>query len=244
MSISIQNVSRDFRSLWALREINAEIAAGSTVAVLGANGAGKSTLLRLIAGWIPPAEGRIQIQGHTMRINSMSVRRRLMLLDEPRSGEASIIEMIGQAISDYQVDRPELANEVAEWFEKLDLVGNYGKSANAVSKGQRYKVAMICLFLVRPNVWLLDEPFSAGLDAGGLQVLESEMAAHAAAGGTVVFSSQWPDHANRLADRSLVLHEGKVVCDQPIGQSVDDDLIASAPTSLQAVLAGLCGQHQ
>ena len=134
MSISIQNVSRDFRSLWALREINAEIAAGSTVAVLGANGAGKSTLLRLIAGWIPPAEGRIQIQGHTMRINSMSVRRRLMLLDEPRSGEASIIEMIGQAISDYQVDRPELANEVAEWFEKLDLVGNYGKSANAVSK--------------------------------------------------------------------------------------------------------------
>ena len=244
MSISIQNVGRDFRSLWALREVNAQIDAGSTVAVLGANGAGKSTLLRLIAGWIPPAEGRIQIQGHTMRINSMSVRRRLMLLDEPRSGEASIVEMIGQAISDYQVDRPELASEVAEWFQKLDLVGIYGKNANAVSKGQRYKVAMICLFLVRPNVWLLDEPFSAGLDAGGLQVLESEMAAHATAGGTVVFSSQWPDHANRLADRSLVLHEGKVVCDQPIGQSVDDDLIGSAPTSLQAVLTGLGGQHR
>ena len=78
MSISIQNVGRDFRSQWALREVNAQIDAGSTVAVLGANGAGKSTLLRLIAGWIPPAEGRIQIQGHTMRINSMSVRRRLM----------------------------------------------------------------------------------------------------------------------------------------------------------------------
>lgn len=239
MSISIQNVGRDYRSQWAVRDLNAEITAGSTVAVLGANGAGKSTLLRLIAGWIPPAEGRIEIEGYTMRINSKSVRRRLMLLDEPRSGEASIVEMIGQAISDYDVDRPELASEVADWFKKLDLVGIYGKSANAVSKGQRYKVAMICLFLVRPSVWLLDEPFSAGLDAGGMQILESEMAAHAHAGGIVVFSSQWPDHANRLADRSLVLHEGKLVCDQAIGQTVQADVIESAPTALRAVLSGL-----
>ena len=239
MTISIQNLCRDFRKQWAVRNISATIDDGATVAILGANGAGKSTLLKLIAGWLPPASGRILVQDYAMRINSNSVRRRLMLLDEPRTGEVSIIEMIGEALSDYQIDRPNIAAEVANWFERLDLVGIYGKSANAVSKGQRYKVAMICLFLVRPHVWLLDEPFSAGLDAGGLKILESELAEHARAGGIVIFSSQWPDHANRLADRSLVLHEGELVCDLSKGQSVAEELIESSTPALRAVLSGL-----
>ena len=155
-----------------------------------------------------------------------------------------MVKMIGQAIDDYQADREGIESEVAEWFERLSLVGTYGKNGKSMSKGQRYKVAMICLFIVRPKVWLLDEPFSAGLDASGLEILESEMKSHAVDGGIVVFSSQWPEHANRLADRSLVLHERNLVCDRMITESVSDDLIENAEPSLVAVLSGLGREHE
>ncbi|MGB7347910.1 MAG: ABC transporter ATP-binding protein [Pirellulaceae bacterium] len=239
MTITLQNVRRDFPSRTAVDDVSCQIPSGCTLAVLGANGAGKSTLLRLIAGWLPTSTGRIQIGGYTMRINSVSVRRKVMLLDEPILGEASIVEMISQAVDDYKIDRVGIETEVAEWFERLDLVGIFGQSANAVSKGQRYKIAMICLFIVRPHVWLLDEPFSAGLDAGGLQTLETEMAAHAQSGGIVIFSSQWPDHANRLANRCLVLHEGQLICDHSVDSPVSADLLQAATPSLRAVLQGL-----
>ncbi len=239
MTLRLENLGRNFASNWAIRNVNAVIEPGSCTAILGANGAGKSTLLRLIAGWLPLAEGRISIDGHRLRPNSLAVRRRLMLLDEPLAGEFSIIETIAQAISDYRADRVGIEGEVADWFEKLDLVGIYGKSARAISKGQRYKIAMICLFLVSPYVWLLDEPFSAGLDAGGLQILEAKMREHVVDGGIVMFGSQWPEHANRLADQSVVLHEGELVCHQPIKQPVSSALLNASAPSLAAVLAGL-----
>ena len=243
MSIQIQNLSRDYRGKAALCEINTTINDGEITSVLGANGAGKSTLLRLISGWLPPTKGRVQIDGYTMRMGSRSVRRRVMLLDEPSKGEKAMVAMIGQAVSDYNADRDGIEAEVADWFERLDLVGTYGQSANAMSKGQRYKVAMVCLFLVRPRVWLLDEPFSAGLDARGLDVLETEMKSHANSGGIVVFSSQWPEHANRLAQRSLVLHEGSLMLNQSIDTAVPDELISDAGPALAAVLSGLGGSH-
>ena len=73
---------------------------------------------------------------------------------------------------------------------------------------------MIGLFLVRPHVWLLDEPFSCGLDANGLEVLREQIKVHAEAGGTVIFSTQWPAQAVGLADRFAILHRGKLVYDQ------------------------------
>ena len=165
MTLRLQGIGRNFGSEWAVRDVDAVVEARTSVAVLGANGAGKSTLLRLIAGWLPLAAGRITIEGHTLRASSVSVRRRVMLLDQPRAHEGSDVETISQVISDYDADRHGIESEVADWYEKLDLVGIYGKPARAISKGQRYKVAMIGLFLVRPYLWLLDEPFSAGLDA-------------------------------------------------------------------------------
>ena len=239
MSLVLQTVGRQFGSQWAVRSISATIQSGSATAVLGPNGAGKSTLLRLIAGWLPVSTGRISIDGHLLRPASRSVRRRMMLLDEPLRSQASVIESIAQTISDYEVDREGIEGEVADWFQQLDLVGIYGKSAQQISKGQRYKVAMICLFLVRPYIWLLDEPFSAGLDAGGLQILETEMQQHVRNGGIAVFSSQWPEHANRLADESLVLHEGELICHQSTRQRVPPSILQSATPSLTAVLSGL-----
>lgn len=232
-------MGRNFSETWGVRRISLRINGGERIALLGANGAGKSTLLRLMAGWYPTAEGDIHLGGRRLRNHSTAVRRQLMLLDDPIPYDAPAIDTIIQAIEDYQADRPGIEAGVADWFDRLRLVGTYRKTSRSVSKGQRFKVAMICLFVIRPPIWLLDEPFSMGLDAGGLEMLEQEMIQHAATGGVVVFSSQWPQHARRLASRAIVLHHGTCVLDSLINQPVDPTQIRQADPALASVLSGL-----
>lgn len=239
MTIELQDVGRCFGSQWAVNEISTSIPRGRSLALLGANGVGKTTLLKLMAGWLPVSCGQLRVDQTLLRTSGVTTRRKLMLLEESRVSDASIVEMITRAVTDYRISRPEVADEVVQWFVDLDLVGIYGKSARALSKGQRFKVAMTTLFVVRPLIWLLDEPFSAGLDANGLAILETEMQSHVDSGGIVVFSTQWPEHARRLANHALVLHQGSVVCDQPIAQSASEALLESAPAPLAAVLNGL-----
>ncbi|PQO41251.1 hypothetical protein C5Y96_00620 [Blastopirellula marina] len=239
-TIHFENTGRNFRGKWALRGMNATISPGTICGVLGANGAGKSTLLRLLAGWLPVSEGRILVDESPMRPTAIHLRRQAMLLDDAtgptkRENGASVQDLC-DTIDNYQADRPGIENEVADWFEKLDVISVYKSRPGEMSKGQAYKIAMIGLFVTAPHVWLLDEPFSAGLDASGLRILEEQMAQHAAAGGIVLFSSQWPEHARRLADWALVLHEGS------LEWSATPETLPTAketPPSLQAVLQGL-----
>ena len=184
--LSLHDIGRNFGATYAVRNVSAEVYPGETVAVLGANGAGKSTLLKLLSGWYPCAEGHITVDGFRMRAQGASIRRRLMLLDEIEPHEGNVVDTVTQALADYRVDRPGIETEVADWFERLGLVGSYGKLPSSVSKGQRFKIAMICLFLIRPQIWLLDEPFSAGLDANGMEQLEAEIKRHAEDGGIVL----------------------------------------------------------
>ena len=241
MTLQLIDIGRDYAQSgsWAVDNVSLKIQPGQIAAVLGANGAGKSTLLRLIAGWLPLATGRIAIQGRTLRIRSADVRRRLMLLDGQAAQALKTEDLVCQTIDDYRIDRPAIAKEVADWFDRLELIGCYGKRINALSRGQAFKVALVCLFVVCPHLWLLDEPFSAGLDANGMNHLQDQMRLQAKRGGIVLFTSQWPRHANRMADESFVLHEGRLVHHQTPASSIAPQLVKSAPASLAAVLNGL-----
>ena len=72
-----------------------------------------------------------------------------------------------------------------------------------------------------------------------MRILESAMQRHADAGGTVVFSSQWPQHAVRLADQAIVLHKGRHIWQGRVGQSLPQVQVSDHDESLQAVLDGL-----
>ncbi|MEW4454458.1 ATP-binding cassette domain-containing protein [Bremerella sp. JC817] len=242
-TIQFQDTGRIFAGAWALRQVNASLLPGSVYAVLGANGAGKSTLLRLVAGWLPASEGRIYLGPSPMRPTAIHLRRKVMLLDDT-SGDrqatlSSPVDDLCQLVRDYHADRPGIEDEIANWFERLRLVPVSRSKRGEMSKGQAYKITMVGLFAIAPPIWLLDEPFSAGLDAEGLQILEKQIREHAHRGGTVIFSSQWPEHARRLADGALVLHEGNLVWSGVPDEKPNDELTDTAAPALQAVLQGL-----
>ena len=241
--ISLVQAGRVFSGKWAVRGIDANLKAGKTYAVLGANGAGKSTLLRLLAGWLPLSEGGILLDESPMRPTAVHLRRKVMLLEEHTvergSARRTPTKRLCQAIEDYQAVRPGIEKEIADWYDRLSVTSVYDREVGAMSKGQAYKIKLIGLFVIAPPVWLLDEPFSAGLDADGLKVLEEQVAEHARRGGIVLFTSQWPEHARRLADAALVLDEGTLIWDAPPREALEPSLVASAQPSLQAVLQGL-----
>lgn len=243
MLIELRRAGRSFHGIWAIQELTQNLQAGNIYAVLGANGAGKSTLLRLLAGALPVTCGRLLLDGSSMRPTATHLRRRVFLLDESSAGvpQRNImpLQTLARAIADYRADREGIEDEVARWFERLALVPAHRGSAAEMSRGEVYKIAMIGLFVIKPEVWLVDEPFSAGLDADGLQVLESQIHEHVKRGGIVVFSSQWPDHARRLADQALVLDGGRLVWSAPPDQMPPGTLIGEASASLRAVLRGL-----
>lgn len=243
MLIELQQAGRAFQGNWALREFSETLRTGDAYALLGANGAGKSTLLRLLAGWLPLTAGRIFLDGSPMRPTAIRLRRRVLLLDDAPVGSrqrpAEPLRELCRTINDYHADREGIEDEVAEWFERLGVVSVHRANLNQMSKGQAYKIAMIGLFVISPPIWLLDERFSAGLDADGLQVLESEIRDHVARGGLVVFSSQWPDHARRLANRAIVLDEGRLAWSAPPDELPPSTIINQAFAPLRAVLRGL-----
>ncbi|WP_158545526.1 ABC transporter ATP-binding protein [Bremerella cremea] len=241
--ISLVNAGRVFSGKWALRGIEATLKPGQVYAVLGANGAGKSTLLRLMAGWLPLSEGRILFDQSPMRPTATHLRRKVMLLEEhtvSRNGARSKpTETLCSTINDYQADRPNLEQDIADWYERLEVTSVYNKDERSMSKGQAYKIKLIGLFVVAPPVWLLDEPFSAGLDADGLKVLEEQMLAHARRGGIVAFTSQWPEHARRLANWTVVLDDGRLAWCAPPQEAPSKEARANGASSLEAVLQGL-----
>lgn len=212
--LQLNQVGRNFATDIAVSDVTVTFFPGSITALLGANGAGKSTLLKLMAGWLPVAAGRISFEGRLLKPSRASVRRNLMLIEGAGAASATAGPSIIEVIEDYQCDYPRIADDAAAWFERLNLVGCYGKSLGSLSKGQSYKLAMIGLFLVRPQVWLFDEPFSCGLDANGLQILREQIKLHAESGGTVVFSTQWAAQAIGLAGRFLIIDKGQLVYDQ------------------------------
>jgi ABC-type multidrug transport system ATPase subunit len=237
--VNFENAGRRFGSRWATRDLLLRIEPRTVVAVLGANGAGKSTLLRLLAGWIPLSAGRILIDDSPMRPTATWLRRRIILLEESPRQLRNPVDVLARQIKDYRADHVGIEDDVADLYDKLDVTPVYANDAAGLSKGQHYKMIMVGLFVIRPDLWLLDEPFSAGLDASGLQFLESQIRAHAESGGTVVFTSQWPEHAKRLADQAIVLHEGALVWDAAPSTPVDSECMQHADDSLRAVLQGL-----
>jgi ABC-type multidrug transport system ATPase subunit len=95
-------------------------------------------------------------------------------------------------------------------LRELDLIPLHRTPLGEASRGQAYKTALAALVLADPELWLLDEPFASGMDPQGMLVLKERARAAAAAGTTIVYTTQILEIAERFADRLVVLDHGRV----------------------------------
>jgi len=212
MKIQLQNVLKKYRSLRALDDISLTIEPGQVLALVGPNGAGKTTLLRCLAGTVAPDHGQILYGNEAFIRGRIDLRRRLLFLpDFPAVFEEwSPLRHIGMVSQLYGMDGQTLENRVVELLREFDLLPLANAPFFVLSRGQRYKAALMALLAVNPELWLLDEPFASGMDPNGINAFKRLAREATANGQTVIYSTQILDAAERFSDRVCVIHRGNV----------------------------------
>jgi heme ABC exporter ATP-binding subunit CcmA len=191
----------------ALAGVDLDVAEGEIVLLSGPNGAGKTTLLRLLAGLVPMYSGEADVLGHDLAQDRRGARRDLALVGHETFcyDDLTVRENLrfaarasgrANASADAALDRVGL-NEVA------------GVVHRRLSAGQRRRLALAVAWARDPRLLLLDEPH-AGLDADGRRVLDDIVRAAPAEGRAVLIASHELDRTRALADREVVLVNGRV----------------------------------
>lgn len=206
-----------------------DVREGERVAVLGPSGAGKSTLLNLIAGFLAPASGSLVINGADHTRTPPSKRPVSMLFQENNLfNHLTVRQNIALGLSPGLRLNAQQKRQVEAIADNMAIGDLLERLPGALSGGQRQRAALArCLVRKRP-VLLLDEPFSAldpALRQEMLTLLEKLCEEE---GTTLLMVSHSVEDAARIAARSLVVVEGRIVWDGPTAQLLSGEASASA----------------
>ncbi|GAB3348238.1 ATP-binding cassette domain-containing protein [Modestobacter lapidis] len=205
--LDIEELTVRYGETLAVDRLDLRIAAGETVALLGANGAGKSSVLNAALGLFRPTAGRVRLlgRGPLEAIRAGGVGAMLQhggLPSETRVGE--VLELVRR-----QYDTPW---PVGDLSVTAGIDGLLTRKVDALSGGQRQRVLLALALAGAPPLLVLDEPTSA-MDVAARQAFWTTMRALAGRGHTVVFATHHLDEADAVADRVVVVAGGRIVAD-------------------------------
>jgi ABC-2 type transport system ATP-binding protein len=226
--IEVRDVRKRFGSITALDGVTLVVPRGRIHGLLGPNGAGKTTLIRAIVGLVRVDEGEVHVLSHRMPDRAVLGRVGYMTqaaaLYEDLTAEENV--RFFAAVSG--------AGDVNEALDFVDLLDRRRSVTATLSGGMHTRLSLACALVHKPELLLLDEPFS-GLDVGSGLVLRSLMQELAGRGKVVLFSSHELETVERVCSRVVILHRGKVVADDSIAHL---RTLMAAPT-LEAIFSQL-----
>ncbi|MCW5579830.1 MAG: sulfate ABC transporter ATP-binding protein [Luteimonas sp.] len=215
MDLRIQRVSKRYAGAAALDGVDLHIASGELVALLGPSGSGKTTLLRVIAGLLPADGGRVLFGERDA--TQLSLRERnvgFVFQQYALFRHMTVAENIAFGLRSRprrtRPDKATIHRRVDELLALIQLPGLGGRYPEQLSGGQKQRVALARALAIDPTVLLLDEPFGA-LDAKVRVELRRWLRRlHDQTGQTTVFVTHDQDEALELADRVVVLRDGRI----------------------------------
>ena len=220
--IELTDVTQHYGVRPVLKRINLAIPKGRLVAIIGPNGMGKSTLLNVMAGVLSPQRGSVAIDGVARKSSvesELAIRRKTVYLpDKPwmplqRTGREYLIG-VGQL---YSIDDQLLLDHVERLLRVFELEKEGDWPIRSYSAGQQKKIAVAGALVTRVSLYLLDEPFSGGLDPSGILALKRilrHLVDHE--GVTIVMTTPVPEIIEELADSIVVIRNGEIVAHDTI----------------------------
>jgi len=205
--IKLTRIEKKYGSLFALRRLDMEIAAGECIALTGRNGSGKTTLLRVASQLIRPTRGELTFpglgNGEAPAIGYVS--HAVMIYDELTAEENLLLfaRLLGIA---------QPGKRAAELLEATGLATRKDSSARTFSRGMKQRLAIARALLEEPGVLLLDEP-GTGLDIESLAWLTATIRALRDQGRTIVMSVHGESSLSQLATRAARLDAGALIAD-------------------------------
>lgn len=209
--IQVRDVSKRYGKLVAVDSLSFEVKEGQAVALWGENGAGKTTALRCLLGVIP-FEGSVSLSGFDSK--SQGKRARMLIGFVPQEinfhDDLSVIETL-----EFYARLKHLTQETeyhSRLIERLGLVSTVDKQVRDLSGGMKQRLALAIALLADPPILILDEP-TVNLDIRARDEFLLLLNELKDLGKTLVFSSHRQEEVKELADRVLVLEDGKMVAD-------------------------------
>ena len=212
--IELDRVTKRFAAAVAVDAVSLRVPEGAFVTLLGPSGCGKSTLLRVVGGFEAPDEGRVLIDGED--VTDRPPHRRpvnMVFQDYALFPHMTVGANVAYGLRVTGVGRAEAARRAGEALDLVGLADRAQARPHQLSGGQRQRVALARAVVRRPRALLLDEPLSA-LDANLREAMQVELRwLHRAVGLTFVMVTHDQAEALALADRVVVMREGRVVQD-------------------------------
>ena len=181
-------------------------------ALLGPNGAGKTTLVNILSTLTPFDSGTARVLGLDVRRDSKRIQGLISLtgqyaaVDERLTGTENL-HMMGRL---FGLSRRDTAGRSADLLDRFDLTPAAGKRVSTYSGGMRRKLDIAVGLIARPRLIFLDEP-TTGLDTRSRQTLWGEIRALADTGTSIFLTTQYLEEADVLAERIMVLNDGRIV---------------------------------
>jgi molybdate transport system ATP-binding protein len=198
-------------------DVDLAVGSGELVVLLGPNGAGKTTLLRALAGLVPLDRGRVVLDGRVLEDAEsgewVATERRpvgFVFQDYLLFPHLSALENVAFGLRARGVGRAEARRRAAAWLDRVGLAAHAAARPRALSGGQAQRVALARAMVAQPRLLLLDEPLAA-LDAATRSEVRRDLRRHLASfDGTRLLVTHDPLEAVALADRLVVLENGRV----------------------------------
>jgi len=215
--IEVRNLTKIFQpkqntEFYAVNDLSFTANHGETVVLLGVNGAGKTTTMRMLSTILQPTSGSAFIEGYDVRTQSRQVRVNLGFLsgDTGLYGRLTAREVITYFGRLYDVPKETIKQRIEEMAELLDMQGFLDKKIDLLSTGMKQKVSIARSIIHNPAVMIFDEP-TAGLDILTAKNIVSFIHYCQEEGKCVLFSTHIMREAERIADRIVMIHEGKLL---------------------------------
>ncbi|MBC8405098.1 MAG: ATP-binding cassette domain-containing protein [Planctomycetes bacterium] len=209
VAVQIQDVSKSFGSHIAVDSLSLQVPRGCIYGFIGPNGSGKTTTLRMIMKIIHPDTGSIQVLGED---RTKAYTDRIGYLPEERGLYRKMkLRPMLQFFGEMKCGR-DVKAEVDEWLERFDMGKWADKKVEALSKGMGQKIQFISAVISKPELMILDEPFT-GLDPVNADVIRDAVLDLQRNGSTVIFSTHDMSAAEELCDFIFMIYKGKKVLD-------------------------------
>jgi len=213
------NLSKNFKDVRAVDQVNLRVRAGEVLALLGPNGAGKTTIVRMLTTVLRPSSGTAQVAGYDVISNAGKVRSAVGVLTEDHGlyDRMYILEYLDFFGQIYSMTAEEREGRIQYLLGKFDLLDAVNRRIGQYSKGMRQKLSLARSLLHSPPVLLLDEPTSA-MDPASARLVRNAIKSLRSEDRAIIVCTHNLAEAEELADKIAIIRSGKIIASGTHGE--------------------------
>jgi len=211
--IKVENLSKFYGDVKAVKSINFELNDGEIVGFLGANGAGKSTTLKVMTGYLTPTTGNVYVNDLDIQSNTLEIQKQIGYLPElnPLYPEMRVYDLLEFTGNIRNITGKAFKNSLARVIEQCGLKGVIHRMVSECSKGYKQRIGLACAMIHDPKILILDEPVT-GLDPN--QIVEiRNLIKDLGTEKLVLMSSHILQEIQATVNRIIIIHKGEIVAD-------------------------------